>query len=76
MYFALSVLISSDFVYPGATRFASLSACPWLSYRAPLALQAYRAPLVPQAYRAPLALQAYRAPLALQAYRAPLALQV
>src|ERR1044071_5037975 len=44
-YFALSVLSPIYFCYPGATRFASLSACPWLSYRAPLALQAYRAPL-------------------------------
>src|SRR5690349_11120044 len=26
------------FRYPGATRFAALSACPWLSYSAPLAL--------------------------------------
>jgi hypothetical protein len=29
----------SNFFYPGATRFALLSACPWLSYSAPLALR-------------------------------------
>src|ERR1041385_296661 len=37
-YFALSVLTFSFPIYPGATRFAPLSACPWLLYFAPLAL--------------------------------------
>src|ERR1700754_469637 len=36
-YSALSEL-RAHYVYPGATRLASLSACPWLSYFAPLAL--------------------------------------
>jgi hypothetical protein len=39
IYFALSELtIILRFISPGATRLAPLSACPWLSYFAPLAL--------------------------------------
>ena len=37
-YFALSVLFSIDIDDPGAARLALLSACPWFSYSAPLAL--------------------------------------
>ena len=55
------------FFYPGATHLASLGACPWLSYFAPLALR-----LVPLALRlVPLALRL--APLALRLV--PLALR-
>jgi hypothetical protein len=37
-YYALSALDQIVFFSPGATRSASLRACPWLSYFAPLAL--------------------------------------
>jgi hypothetical protein len=32
--------LSISYCFPWATRFALLSACPWLSYSAPLALKA------------------------------------
>ena len=35
---AFQALARWIFSQPGATRFAALSACPWLSYSAPLAL--------------------------------------
>jgi len=39
MYSALSELRRHHLFIPGATRFALLSACPWLPYFAPLALR-------------------------------------
>ncbi len=55
-YFALSELHGLDVSLPGATRFASLSACPWLSYFAPLALR-HISRLGAATYFAPLALR-------------------
>ena len=40
-YYALSGLGQFLILLPGATRSASLRACPWLLYFAPLALRSY-----------------------------------
>ena len=39
MIFRTFSALSQFYCLPGATRFALLSACPWLSYSAPLALR-------------------------------------
>ena len=70
-YYALSGLERFYYRLPGATRSASLRACPWLSYLAPLALR-HTSPLALR-HTSPLALR-HTSPLALR-HTSPLALR-